>query len=162
MIGSLIVLLFFVLVVIHPEPLLSARYLIPVYGMILGNSMNANILAIERFYNSIKKEKREYLSFLALGGSEAESSHSFFVNAYRAALMPLIATMSAMGLVSLPGMMTGQILGGNLPMDAIKYQIGIMIMIFSSVSISSVLLLLMLRKKFFDRNGVPREEFFGL
>jgi putative ABC transport system permease protein len=159
LIGSSIVVTFFVFVVVRPEEVFSARYLIPVYGMILGNSMNGNILAMERFISSIRKDKDEYITLLALGGTESESSHSQFVAAYKAALMPLIATMSAMGLVSLPGMMTGQILGGSLPLSAIKYQIGIVVMIFSSVSISSMLLLIMIRRKIFDRNGMPKQEY---
>jgi putative ABC transport system permease protein len=153
-VGSGFVLFYFVYIGLNPKTGFPPHYLIPLYGMILGNSMNANILALERFMSLMKDNIKEYNTWLAFGACPQGASQRMFTLAYRASMLPIVSNMATMGMVSLPGMMTGQILGGSSPMVAIKYQIGVIIAIFSAVSISSLLLLINFRHKILDENGM--------
>ncbi len=137
--STIIVLAVFVFIAIHPSPLYDARYLIPIAGMILGNCLKGNVLALERFYSAIRKNEREFSTYLFMGAQLNEAARPYFRQAILAANAPHVATMATLGIVSLPGMMTGQILGGAFPIVAIKYQIAIMISIFSSMALSSYL-----------------------
>lgn len=137
--------------VIQPSPWWEARYLIPVAGMLLGNTLSANVLAIDRLQSSMKQRHTEYEYYVALG---APTPHSPFVKeAFSAALRPPIAAMSTLGIVSLPGMMTGQILGGTEPLLAVKYQLVIMIAIFIAVVLSTAVSLSMVGKRVSDPYG---------
>lgn len=136
LIGVLVPLLIFVLVIIRPNPLFDARYVIPIAGMILGNCLRADIVGIRGFYDSLSAREKAYLHALASGARLHEAILPFIRDALRDALAPTIATMATMGVVSLPGMMTGVILGGSDPATAIKYQIAIMLAIFSGTAIT--------------------------
>jgi putative ABC transport system permease protein len=107
--------------------------------MILGNCLQGNVIALERFYSAIKKNETEYTTYLMLGATRWEAARPYFREAIKAAINPTIAGMGTMGLVSLPGMMTGQILGGSEPWLAVKYQIAIMICIFTSTTLASII-----------------------
>lgn len=137
--STLIVLVVFVFIVINPQPFYDARYLIPVAGMILGNCLRGNVMALERFYSSIRKNEKVFSTYLFMGARLSEASRPYLRQAVKAATAPQVATMATLGIVSLPGMMTGQILGGAFPIVAIKYQIAIMISIFSAMALSSYL-----------------------
>ncbi|MFA5985321.1 MAG: iron export ABC transporter permease subunit FetB [Methylococcaceae bacterium] len=131
--------LYLVVLVIQPPHYYDARYIIPIAGMILGNSMQGNVIALERFYSALRKNENEYTTYLLLGATRWEAVKPYFQDAVKAALNPSIANMATMGLVSLPGMMTGQILGGSEPWTAVKYQLAIMICIFTSTSMACVI-----------------------
>ncbi|MBT8042753.1 MAG: iron export ABC transporter permease subunit FetB [Kiritimatiellales bacterium] len=128
----------FILVVIRPEPIYDARYMVPIIGMILGNCLRSNVLSLERFYSGIRKNENEFTTYLMLGANLHEAVRPYLRDAIKAAVNPSVATMATMGIVSLPGMMTGQILGGAMPMEAIKYQIGIMICIFTAMVVAAL------------------------
>ncbi len=149
-----IVNVFLMLLVINPVPVYDARHLITITGMLLGNSMNGVILAYDRFYNELNKNSTEYYGYLSLGATKNEAVRPFVSNAYRSAVLPTISSIATMGLVSLPGMMTGQILGGSAPVIAIKYQIMIMIAILFTVSFSSFLIIQFLKRILFDKYGI--------
>jgi len=134
-------LVFFIFLVVHQTPWYDARYLIPLFGMIVGNSMNGCALALERYYNGMKDKRDEVEAILSFGGTPAEASHEAFVKAFKAAILPTLAGMTGMGVVFLPGMMTGQILSGAEPLLAVKYQIAIMLAILTSVTFSCFLIL---------------------
>lgn len=157
LIPVILMLTYLLVFVVRPEPYFDARHFIPLAGMLLGNSMNAAALALERFYNGIMKNKKEYYSYISIGATVSEAIYPFLLKAYRAALMPTIATMSTMGLVSLPGMMTGQILGGSSPITSIKYQIIIMIFIFSSTSLASMFIINLAKIAMFDKYYLIKE-----
>ncbi len=125
----------FITVGIRPEPLYDARYMIPIAGMLLGNSTRGNIVGLERFYSRLRDNQRRLLSDLVMGASLWEATRDEFREAMRAALAPTISSMATIGIVFLPGMMTGQILGGASPIVAIKYQLAIMIAIFANVAL---------------------------
>ncbi len=126
----LTVLLLVTGVVLRLDDMFDARYMITLSGMLLGNCMRSIIISFNTFYNNMKDNEGTYLLYLSLGASRAQAVKPAIINAMEAALKPAIATMTTIGLVSLPGMMTGQMLGGSLPLTAIAYQIIIMAAIF--------------------------------
>lgn len=127
------------LLVFNPATIGSSRYFIPLGGMILGNILRGNIVALDRFYSSLSKRYEEYMYYVQLGASRLEALKPFMGEAVKAALAPQIGVCATMGLVSLPGMMTGQILGGANPGTAIQYQIMIMIAILVTGTVSVLL-----------------------
>ena len=118
--------------VISVEPWFSPRFVVPLGGMIFAGSMNAVSLAAERFEAEIGRDER-YI--------DARRT------AFQAALIPTINSLFAVGLVALPGMMTGQILSGVSPLIAAKYQIVVMTMLLGSAGVSAALYLAMLRPR---------------
>jgi len=141
------------LVVIQPQPFYSTQYLIPLAGMLLGNSMSGNIVALQNFFTAIEERKNEYEAAISLGASPSYATLPFVQDAIRRSLAPTLATMSTTGLVTLPGMMTGQILGGASPIVAIKYQIMIMVAILVMMSVSVTLSLHLTIKRCINKEG---------
>lgn len=131
-ISGLVNLILIVGFVLDLDSIYEPRYVIPLAGMIFANTMNALSLAIERF----EKERQRNVSF--------EKSREI---AFKACMIPQINALLAVGLVALPGMMTGQILSGVDPLIAVRYQIMIMTMILSSAGISTIVYFLMKDKK---------------
>jgi len=138
--------------------LLDARYFIPITGMMLGNIMQSNVIASNSFYHNIYKNKVAFRFALASGATRHEAVFPFVGEALKKAFNPTIAQMATIGLVSLPGMMTGQILGGNDPSVAIKYQIMMMVAIFTANVISVILCIRLSGRFIFDAYGNLREE----
>ena len=151
--GTAIPLLLFVGLILQRSNLLDAQYAIPIGGMILGNCLRADIVGVRTFYEGIRGSEKAYLQSLAQGALLHEAIRPHVARACRAALAPTVATMTTIGLVSLPGMMTGVILGGASPATAIKYQIAIMISIFSGTAITLVLGLWLTAKASFTPYG---------
>ena len=130
--GGLPVLALVILFVVKLKPWYAPRYLIPLAGMIFANSMNSVSLCAERFFSE-KNAEKDYIS--------ARNA------AYTTALLPLINSFFAVGLVSIPGMMTGQILAGASPLLAVRYQIMVMCMLLGACGISSAIFLTIIKKK---------------
>ena len=149
---------YLVILVIQPTHFYDARYIVPLAGMILGNCLQGNVIALERFYSALRKNENEYATFLMLGATRWEAVRPYFRDAVKAAINPTIAGMATMGLVSLPGMMTGQILGGSEPWLAVKYQIAIMICIFTSTTIACIINLKLSLNIAFNAFDVLRDE----
>ncbi len=155
-----IVLLFFNGVVVHIDNLFEAKYLIPVGGMLLGNCLRSIIIGLTNFYSGLKKNEREYLYSLTLYNNRTQALKPWFKESLVAAINPTLASMATIGLVSLPGMMTGQILGGSVPLVAIKYQIAIMGCIFYTEYFSVILSILFSLKTGFNSFDVMRPNIF--
>jgi len=136
--------------VVRYTPWYDPRYLIPLAGMIVGNSMNGASLAAERLASEMRERREEVECALCLGATSRQASQSAVRSAFRAALMPTMNTMAAMGLVSLPGMMTGQILGGTSPILAVRYQVAIMCAITAAVAITAYLIVLQGYRHYFS------------
>ncbi len=151
---------YLVILVIQPTHYYDARYIVPLAGMILGNCLQGNVIALERFYSALRRNENEYTTFLMLGATRWEAVRPYFRDAVKAALNPTIAGMATMGLVSLPGMMTGQILGGSEPWLAVKYQIAIMICIFTGNAIAAVVNLKLSLNSAFNAFDVLKDEVF--
>ncbi len=148
------------LVVFDIGTFFSARYLIPLGGMVMGNMLRGNIVSLDRFYHSLTRREEEYIYYISLGASRGEALLPFISEALKPALSPYLATVATMGLVSLPGMMTGQILGGASPAVAIQYQMMIMIAIFVASSISTFLGILFSIVPGIDAYGRIRKDIF--
>ena len=153
LVSLLVIDFYFLGLVVRPEKIFTARYFIPISGMILGNMLSANVIALNSFYGSLNRERQLYLYLLGNGASPSEALTPFMREALIKSFNPTIASMAVMGL---PGTMTGQILGGSSPSVAIKYQIMLMITIFASSLISVLLTLWISRKKTFDKYGMTK------
>ncbi|WP_372753332.1 ABC transporter permease [Labilibaculum sp.] len=160
LISLLIVDAFFLGFVIQLDYVFDARYFIPISGMILGNSLKHNIVGVSHYFSRLKKEQDLYYFLLINSSSKKNSLAPFIRSAIKSALNPMIASMSVIGLITLPGMMTGQILGGSSPAIAIKYQILIMIAVFVGCSINLMLSILMANRFVFDSYGRMKVNLF--
>lgn len=129
------VLFYFVAIVVG-ESIFNPQYAIPIAGMILGNSMTGINIGIKSFMEGLEKEKSKINTLINLGIHPKDILKPFVNNALETALIPTINSMVGMGIVFLPGMMTGQILSGTIPSTAIMYQIAIMIAICAGVCLT--------------------------
>jgi len=136
-IGGIFTLMMVIFGVLDLNPWYEPRFLIPIAGMIFANSMNAVSISAERFESEISRENT-YTDARAIS--------------YKAALIPITNALFAVGLVSLPGMMTGQILSGVSPLIAARYQMMVMAMIFGASGLS-VILFLKLTKNIFTQTS---------
>ncbi|MDD5272922.1 MAG: iron export ABC transporter permease subunit FetB [Methylovulum sp.] len=159
--STLFATFYLVVLVIQPEYFYDARYLVPLAGMVLGNCQQGNVIALERFYSALRSNELEYQTFLLLGATRWEAARPYYRIAVQAAISPTLANMATMGLVSLPGMMTGQILGGSEPWLAVKYQIAIMIGIFASTTLACIINLKLSMRMAFNAYDVLRREVFA-
>ena len=133
--SGLAVLAYFVILVVG-ENFFHPQYTIPLAGMIVGNAMTGVSLGLKTFSESLRLQGRELDTLLNLGASPREILRPIVANALETALLPTLNSMVGMGIIFLPGMMTGQILSGTSPTTAILYQIAIMIAICTSVCLS--------------------------
>jgi len=156
------ILLFFNGVVIKLENLFDAKYLIPIGGMLLGNSLRSIIIGLTNFYSEIKKNEKVYLYSISLFNNRLHALKPYFIQSFSAAITPIIASMATIGLVSLPGMMTGQILGGSIPFVAIKYQIAIMLSIFYTEYFSTMLAVIFSLKVGFNELDILNKDIFSI
>jgi putative ABC transport system permease protein len=147
-------------IVLDVQTVFTARYIIPLGGMILGNILRGNIISLERLYHSLTRRQEEYIYYISMGASLREALIPFMGEALRSSIEPYLATISTMGLVSLPGMMTGQILGGASPLVAIQYQVMIMAAILVASSLSIFLVMTLSARVAFDPFGRLREKIF--
>lgn len=118
--------LYAVAIVIGPEPWYAPRYVLPILGMVLGNTLTSVSLALQTLTEGAERERAAIEARIALGATRFEAFAAVQRRAIRVAITPLLNTMSVAGIVTLPGMMTGQILAGADPSEAAKYQIMIM------------------------------------
>jgi len=147
--------------IIAPEPWYSARIAIPIFGMILGNSMNGIALSLDRLFSEVGAKIPEVEALLSFGATPWEAVRDCVRVALRAGMTPAINSLMVVGLVSLPGMMTGQILGGADPHLAVRYQIVVMLMITAAVAIGCLLLVMMSYKKMFTGEDAIDPSLFG-
>lgn len=140
-------------VIIGVEPWYEPRYVIPIGGMVIGNSMTGLALALERMFSGMRARRDEINALLALGASPWEAALPSIRTALTAGLIPTINSMSAVGIVFIPGMMTGQILAGADPATAASYQIVVMLMISAATTLASVIAVLTAFGRAFDRAG---------
>lgn len=132
------VTMFALLTELRPDPWYHPRYALPLLGMILGNAMTGISLGLDVLTNGLVREKAAVEACLALGGTRYQAMLPVIRDALRSGFMPIINGMAAIGLVSLPGMMTGQILAGVEPVDAAKYQLLIMFLIAGGTGLGTL------------------------
>lgn len=131
---------------------LDARTLIPLAGLMIGNSMTATVLVARRLFDELRDKRDEVEARLALGQSSVEAARPSVRAALRTALTPQIETTKAVGLVILPGAMTGLILAGVDPVDAVMVQIAVMYVVLASAATTSTVVSLGVQRRLFTRD----------
>lgn len=129
------------------------QYIVPILGLILGNSLTAISLTANDLINALHDKQALIKTQLSLSATPFEAVHEFVKTAILAGLTPTINSMLVVGLVSLPGMMTGQILAGANPTTAVRYQIVTMFLICAGSTLSCTLSALLVVRRFFDKRG---------
>lgn len=160
-VASVLVGLYFLGVVLQLDNVFSAQYFIPIMGILLGNMLTVNVIAVGTFYSTLQREQNLYYFLLGNGASQSEALVPFIRQAIAKSFSPTIANMAVMGLVSLPGTMIGQILGGSTPDVAIKYQIMIVVITMSASMLSLMIAIRLSVKKAFDGYGRMRRVMKG-
>lgn len=148
--GSFSLTLLALLVMIDHEPWYHPRFAIPFLGMMLGNTMTAIALTISRILEGAHQQRAILEERLALGESWPEAAHTIRRDGIRQGLIPVINMMAASGIVSLPGMMTGQLLAGADPVNAVSYQILIILLIAAGTSIGILVASRLTLQQLFD------------
>ena len=116
----------------------TAQYIIPISGMMIGNAMVLSILFLNRFKAEIEAYEDEIELILSLGGTPKQAVHRQLTNAIKASMIPTIEAQKTIGLVQLPGMMSGQIIGGADPIQAVQFQILIIFALLTCATLSSL------------------------
>jgi putative ABC transport system permease protein len=148
-VGTGVTLAYIDAVVLRLHPWYDPQYVIPLFGMIVGNAMNGAALAAERLTSEMELRRGEVEAYLALGASPARAAAEPVRRALTAALIPAVNGLMVVGLVALPGMMTGQILAGSSPNLAVRYQIMVAFMLAGAVAMTSAAVVLWYRRRFF-------------
>lgn len=128
------------LTAIRPHPWYDARYAIALAGIILGSVLNAGSLSLDSLLSAVSRERPAIEAQLALGASFREATVDLLRDAIRRGMLPIINQMSAAGVITLPGIMTGQILAGLDPLEAVKYQILLMFLLAGASGLAAVLI----------------------
>lgn len=139
--------------VMHADPWYNARQLIPIAGMIIGNAMSAIAVAIDRLFADMDSRSSEMFALVALGATPKEAAFPSIKAAIGAGMTPVLATMSAAGIVAIPGMMSGQLLAGADPLAAAKYQIVVMLMLSAANTVAIVSVCFLTYRKRFAPDG---------
>lgn len=149
-VSSFAVALFGLLVVVRPDPWYMPQYAIPMLGMIMSNTMSAISLTMDRLTTAVYDNHAVIEQRLALGHSSHEVVKPYARDAIHTGITPVINSMATAGIVALPGMMTGQILAGEEPTEAVKYQIVIWFFIAAGVGFGMAASLKMMSTRLFD------------
>jgi len=149
-VSSFLITVLALLMIIDADPWYMPQYAIPLLGMLFGNTMNGIALGMDRLVQTAWQQRHVIEQRLMLGQKDMEAISDIRRDSMRAGMMPIINAMAAAGIVSLPGMMTGQILSGIEPVEAVKYQILIMFLITAGTGFGVVAVLHLISKKLFD------------
>ena len=152
-VSAMLVGAFFLCVVLQLDQPFTARYFIPVMGILMGNMLGVNVLTLSTFYSGVQRERATYYYLLGNGASRFEAWLPFMREAVIKSFTPCIANMAVMGIVALPGTMIGQILGGSAPDVAVKYQMMIVVITMSASMLSLILALWLSTREAFDGYG---------
>ena len=148
--SSFTITAFALIVLVGNDPWYLPQYAIPLLGMMLGNTMNGIALTLDRLTTSAWQQRAVIENRLMLGQTWQQAIHEVRRDAMRSGMIPTINGMAAVGVVSLPGMMTGQILAGTPPMEAVKYQIIIMFMVSGGAGFGAMLAMSFGARRLFD------------
>ncbi len=148
--SSMVTSLFALLVIIEYDPWYHPQYAIPLLGMLLGNTMNGIALGMDRLTSSVCEQQKIIEAKLAMGFSSERAIETLRDDAVRTGMVPILNAMAAAGVISLPGMMTGQILAGAPPIEAVKYQILILFLIAGGTGLGVMTAITLSARRFFD------------
>ncbi len=144
--------------IVGVEPWWEPRYLIPMLGMILGNGLTGISLGLETCLQQLDEERARIDAILTFGATAWEAARPVATVALRTGMIPILNTMSVVGLVTIPGMMTGQILGGTPPLQAAAYQMMILFLIAAATALGTLVSVLAALRSVFDDAGRLRTE----
>ncbi len=156
--SAMAVTLYATAVVLRVEPWYAPQYLIPILGMVLGNCLNGISLGLETVLTGFRQERDQVECLLAHGATRAEASRDVVRRAVRTGLIPVVNMMVAAGAISIPGMMTGQILAGESPFSAARYQLFILLAIAGGTALGTVGIVFASRRLVFDERDRLRVE----
>lgn len=151
LVGVSINLIYFMFVILQLDPWYDPQYFIPVSGMIIGKTMTGVSLGVNNLLTGMKDKKDQVEGALMLGAPPKVAAKSIVNDAFDEAMLPTMNAMIGMGIVFLPGMMTGQIIAGQSPLVAVKYQLSVMLGVLGTVAVT-VLIFLHLAYKVFSMN----------
>lgn len=137
--------------IVPVRPWYEPQVAIPLLGMILGNTLNGISLGLDRLGEELTGRRGEVESLLALGATRWEAARGPVAKAVRTGMVPIVNSMMVVGLVSLPGMMTGQLLAGVAPVEAVKYQVVIMFLIAAGTALGTVTVVMLGYRRLFNR-----------
>ena len=157
----LLVSLYFLAFVVRADDVFAARFFIPVAGVLFGNMLTVNIMAVNVYYSELQREQNMYYYLLGNGASRFEATLPFLRSAVIKSFSPCIANMAVLGVVSFPGTMIGQILGGSMPEVAIKYQLMISVITVVASLLSLLITISLSARRTFDGFGRLRPIFRG-
>lgn len=136
--------------IVQIQPWYKPQYAIPLLGMILGNTLSGISLGLDRFGGELATRRDEVETLLAFGGTRWEAARDVVSEAIRTGMIPTLNAMMVTGIVSLPGMMTGQLLSGVNPIQAVKYQLVIMFLIAAGTALGTMAVVLLSYRRLFN------------
>jgi putative ABC transport system permease protein len=157
-VSSFTLTVYALIVIVGTDPWYTPQYAIPLLGMMLGNTMTGVSLALDKLTTSAWQQRNVIEARLILGQDWQTAIGDIIRDSVRIGMIPMINAMAAAGIVSLPGMMTGQILSGTEPMEAVKYQILIMFLITAGTGFSAILATWIGARRLFDNRQRLRLE----
>ncbi len=149
-VSSFSVTILALIVIIGPDPWYAPRYAIPLLGMVLGNTMTGVAVALDRLVQGAWDGRLVIEQRLALGEPREDAIRDVVRESIRAGMIPIMNAMAAAGIVSLPGMMTGQILAGSSPLEAVRYQVLIMFLIAGGTGFGTLFAVWLAARRLFD------------
>lgn len=155
---SIATLAFVVGLVIRPTLWYDPQIIVPLAGMIIGNTMTATTLAANRYLSELRLQQQDVEALLALGATSHQAAANVSRESVRSALIPSIAGMMVVGIALLPGTMTGQILAGQDPNQAVRYQIVVQYMMLFAAVATSLVIVRLIHRRYFTRDHQLRLE----
>ena len=149
--GSIFPLAFMFYALLSIKPWFNPQYTIPISAMVISNTMSGISICLNHFGSNLKLRRNEVEAKLSLGASTNLATEDFQKSSIKAGLIPTINALMVLGIVKLPGMMTGQIIGGVDPVESVKYQLLIMYIISASTAVSLYILVKLLQKSIFNK-----------
>jgi len=144
--------------VLRVRPWFDPQFAVPILGMVLGNALTSVSLALDRFLTEVTAGRARIEGLLALGATRWEAAHAAVAASVRTAMIPTLNSMAVMGVVSLPGQLTGQILAGAAPGVAVRYQILLMFVLAAGSALGSLAVVLLAYRHLFDAQDRLRAE----
>lgn len=138
--------------IIRPQPWYAPQLVVPLTGMLLGNTVSALAVGLSRFYESMRERRDEIDTMLALGATAWEAARPSIVSSIRLGLLPTTASLASSGIVTIPGMMAGQVIAGGDPLDAAKYQFVILGAIAALTLLADSLIMAMVYRTCFTKD----------
>ncbi len=118
----------------------TAQYIIPISGMVVGNSMVLAILFLNRFTSEVDSHQEQTELILSLGGTPKQAIHTQLITSIKSSMIPTIESQKTIGLVQLPGMMSGQIIAGANPIQAVQFQLLVLFLLLTTAAVTSIML----------------------